>query len=363
MFFKGLKAMRPNAAILTAVISIPQMETGSHTPTIRTLPPTIMSLHHLRYAELNEEELKLECKRVFEQELVVMQAEADYLEQSTRLQSRSLTWFSHRRGRITASKFGSVFRTSPFSPAQSLVDSLLKPPPKIHSPSLEWGVTNEPRVREEYQKIIQVHHTSFKVDASGLVVNPTYPYLGASPDGLVSCSCCGEGLLEIKCPYSIREQDPTTVTGGNFYLKVVDGCLQLSKEHNYYYQIQGQLALCNRSYCDFVCWTPCGVHIERVVRDESFWNQMQPKLQTFFVEVLLPKILSPQPINSSNKENTSPNQAKGDVYCFCRKGEKGRMIACDNPLCPYEWFHFRCVSLSAAPKGKWFCPECCKNCS
>ena len=68
-----------------------------------------MSLHHPRYARLNEDELKLECKWVFEQELVVTQAEADYLEQSTRLQSQSLTWFNHRRGRITASKFGLVF--------------------------------------------------------------------------------------------------------------------------------------------------------------------------------------------------------------------------------------------------------------
>ena len=106
---------------------------------------------------------------------MVTQAEADYLEQSTRLQSQSLTWFSHRRGRITASKLGSVLRTSLFPPAQSLVDSLLKPSPKIHSPSLEWGVTNEPLAREEYRRIPQVHHSSFKVDVSGLVVNPIYP--------------------------------------------------------------------------------------------------------------------------------------------------------------------------------------------
>ena len=181
MFLKGLKAIRPNAAILTAVIPKPPKETNPHTPPTRTLPPTIMSLYHPHYADLSEEELELECKRVFEQELVVTQAEADYLEQSTRLQSRSLTWFSHRRGRITASKFGSVLHTSLFSPAPSLVDSLLKPSPKIHSPSLEWGVTNEPLAREEYRRIPQVHHSSFKVDVSGLVVNPTCSYVGVSP--------------------------------------------------------------------------------------------------------------------------------------------------------------------------------------
>ena len=71
MFLNGLKVMRPNAAILTAVIPMPPKEADANTPTIRCLPPTIMSLHHPRYAQLNEEELKLECKQVFEQELVV----------------------------------------------------------------------------------------------------------------------------------------------------------------------------------------------------------------------------------------------------------------------------------------------------
>ncbi len=36
----------------------------------------------------------------------------------------------------------------------------------------------------------------------------------------------------------------------------------------------------------------------------------------------------------------------------------GDMIGCDNDLCPIEWFHFNCVSLSHKPKGKWYCPRC-----
>lgn len=26
--------------------------------------------------------------------------------------------------------------------------------------------------------------------------------------------------------------------------------------------------------------------------------------------------------------------------------------------CPIEWFHYGCVGLTEAPKGKWFCPQC-----
>ena len=34
------------------------------------------------------------------------------------------------------------------------------------------------------------------------------------------------------------------------------------------------------------------------------------------------------------------------------------MVACDNGMCPYEWFHFECVNLQEIPKGGWYCQEC-----
>ena len=37
------------------------------------------------------------------------------------------------------------------------------------------------------------------------MINPQYPHLGASPDGVTMCDCCGMGVLELKCPYSARE--------------------------------------------------------------------------------------------------------------------------------------------------------------
>ncbi|XP_037962775.2 inhibitor of growth protein 1 [Plutella xylostella] len=45
-------------------------------------------------------------------------------------------------------------------------------------------------------------------------------------------------------------------------------------------------------------------------------------------------------------------------YCLCDQISFGEMILCDNDLCPIEWFHFSCVSLTTKPKGKWFCPKC-----
>lgn len=45
-------------------------------------------------------------------------------------------------------------------------------------------------------------------------------------------------------------------------------------------------------------------------------------------------------------------------YCFCNEMSYGDMIACDNPNCRREWFHYPCVGIITPPKGKWFCSEC-----
>ena len=110
----------------------------------------------------------------------------------------------------------------------------------------------------------------FEVDSAGLFVNPESPHLGASPDALICCQCCGEGLLEIKCPYSIKDSTPTLAP----YIKVKDDGFQLDTKHNYYFQVQGQLAIFERTYCDFACWTLQGLHIERISYGPDFVTTM-----------------------------------------------------------------------------------------
>ncbi|GKV23257.1 hypothetical protein SLEP1_g33008 [Rubroshorea leprosula] len=46
------------------------------------------------------------------------------------------------------------------------------------------------------------------------------------------------------------------------------------------------------------------------------------------------------------------------TYCFCNQVSFGEMVACDNPDCKIEWFHFGCVGLKEQPKGKWYCSDC-----
>ncbi|KAF2360090.1 Inhibitor of growth protein N-terminal histone-binding [Trinorchestia longiramus] len=50
-----------------------------------------------------------------------------------------------------------------------------------------------------------------------------------------------------------------------------------------------------------------------------------------------------------------PNEPR---YCVCNQVSYGDMVACDNPRCLVEWFHYPCVDITEPPKGKWFCPPC-----
>jgi len=68
--------------------------------------------------------------------------------------------------------------------------------------------------------------------------------------------------------------------------------------------------------------------------------------------------------NKRDRSISPPDLSHVDIdpdeptYCLCDQVSYGEMIGCDNDLCPIEWFHFTCVSLTSKPKGKWFCPRC-----
>ncbi|KAF9034826.1 Phd domain in inhibitor of growth Family, member 1-like protein, partial [Panaeolus papilionaceus] len=45
-------------------------------------------------------------------------------------------------------------------------------------------------------------------------------------------------------------------------------------------------------------------------------------------------------------------------YCTCRGEGWGKMIMCEEEGCDPQWYHMRCVHISNAPRGKWYCPTC-----
>ena len=49
-----------------------------------------------------------------------------------------------------------------------------------------------------YSSFQNQKHKNFIISDSGLFISTDFPYLGASPDGLIGCECCGAGACEIK---------------------------------------------------------------------------------------------------------------------------------------------------------------------
>ncbi len=129
----------------------------------------------------------------------------------------------------------------------------------------------------------------------------------------------------------------------------------LNYNHDYYIQVQGQMAVCGKEYRDFVCWTTKGIHIERLEYDANIFTEMKPALDQFFV-VVLPEILTYNISGEGEQEtilkSSITTEGTDDIYCICRGPECGKMIACDNPDCPIEWFHFSYINLHRKPRGK-----------
>ena len=174
--------------------------------------------------KMTPEELNAECEAVFGSKLVITK-EASYLEEATRLQTQSILWHQHRTGCIMASKFFAVARTSIKSPSPSLIKELMEM--KIHAhtkvKSLMWGIENEQNAREQYLEQMEDEqlHTELSCTSSGLRVNPRYPHLGVTPDGIVKCDCCGNGLIEIKCPYKHNKVTHIMWWTANFVLNML----------------------------------------------------------------------------------------------------------------------------------------------
>ena len=86
---------------------------------------------------------------------------------------------------------------------------------------------------------MQDHHEDINVAASGLILNPELPWIGASPDGVVTCACHEPGILEIKCPFSAKDRSLLECTKDlGFCLTVPEGgVMSLKLDHSYLYQV------------------------------------------------------------------------------------------------------------------------------
>lgn len=132
-----------------------------------------------------------------------------------------------------------------------------------------------------------------QVEPCGLFIDRQYPFLAASPDGMFD----NKGLVEVKCPAKAKDLTPVEAVKNKVikYCTEYEGEIFLKKNHNYYYQVQGQLRVTNKPYCLFVVWTPHGMSVEKIVKDDNFWSsKMEKRLLDFYESSLLPEIIDPR---------------------------------------------------------------------
>lgn len=209
--------------------------------------------------------------------------EVSSLEAATREQASSELWKQHRHGRITASKAHHVWnRMKSQDACDSLVSSITgKTFVNPNLPALKYGRVNEQFAVAAYTSSQKASHSNLKVTQCGLFVLQDHIFAAATPDRLVSCSCCGDGLLEVKCPFSAADQ-PANVKHVA-YLEIVNEKTRLKRTHEYYSQVQYQMGVTKRHWCDFFfLFTKSDYFVERILFDETHWLELLSSAANFF---------------------------------------------------------------------------------
>ena len=191
------------------------------------------------------------------------------------IQQGSPEWFAARCGKATASKFADVLAKLKSGAesasrknyrARLVVERLTgKPLETFSNAAMQQGVEREPLARVAYEA-----ETGNLVEEVGFFQHPTLE-AGASPDGLIG----GNGMLEIKCPQLATHLE---------YLNLP------AEPSEYTAQIQGQMWICGRDYCDFVSFNPdfpehLQLIVRRIERDDAYIAKLAAEVAAFLDEV------------------------------------------------------------------------------
>ena len=106
------------------------------------------------------------------------------LEKRTVLQGESKEWLEQHKIRLTASSFGKVFHRV-HRPSEAMVKSLFANKDLSKVREIAHGKAKERVARSIFARNMQKVTKTLKVFDAGLCVNPSLPYLGASPNGVI----------------------------------------------------------------------------------------------------------------------------------------------------------------------------------
>ena len=236
------------------------------------------------------------CKKYYNENIVTDNDMIDNIEVNTQDQAESQSWFKHRVRRLTSSKFGDICKATSDKRRINLTKELIySTGGRFISKPLQYGIENESIARDAY-----ADHTETEVSKSGLRISHQFPFLGCSPDGIITyCdnnNTESKKLLEIKCPYAHRSSSLEEMKSEkSFYMQYNEETddFTLKKQNQYYYQVQGALNISQIDDCDFVVYTPENdLIIDTIEINGTFWNEnMLPKLKAFYFQFYLPELV------------------------------------------------------------------------
>lgn len=141
-----------------------------------------------------------------------------------KIEQKSPEWYEARHGCISASDLAQALGEGKFGTVKDLIIKKVQPPEygTFNNVFFAWGNMFEQVANDVYAKLHNV-----KIYEFGLIKHPHVSYFAASPDGITEHGI----MLEIKCPLKRK-------IGGDV-------------PKQYYYQIQGQLDVCDLDECDY----------------------------------------------------------------------------------------------------------------
>jgi putative phage-type endonuclease len=190
------------------------------------------------------------------------------------IEQGSNEWHLLRLGKVTASRIADVLSKGKSGESASrrnyrteLVVQRLTglPGESFSNAAMEHGVRTEPLARTAYE----VEKQQF-VEQVAFIDHPSIEWFGCSPDGLVA-----DGLIEIKCPNSTTH---------------VDYLADNKPPAKYIPQMQCQMAVTGRQWCDFVSFDPrlpddLQLFVVRLERDQEYIEAMEAEVKKFLSEV------------------------------------------------------------------------------
>jgi len=230
-------------------------------------------------------------------------------------QSNSKFWVEQRKGRITASKFKKVFtRMESLKKSEDdpipIVNEIMGENKQNPTWQMRHGISSERHAITRFKQMMRIKHRGIKFTNPGMTISLTEPYISVTPDLEIECTCCiGKGVCEVKCPPSVPENKAPSAKTYSRHLEKIGGQNKLRRSSEYYYQIQGQMAVLDRSYAYFFVFNIANrsFHMERIEFDLNFWKEMLSNLKLFwktyvFPTLLLTKVPKPKPIVDHSDE-------------------------------------------------------------